>query len=79
MHDVFRTKSGEEIEIYCFLSPSGRYGVYITRSEVPAFRPLETHFYCYHFTVCDFIHDTVIEYDSACGPLKVSFSFYFSE
>ncbi|KAM3718197.1 Target of rapamycin [Dirofilaria immitis] len=67
----------DEIEIYCFLSPSARYGVYITRTEVPDFRPLETHFYNYHFTVSDFILDTAIEYTSTCGPFKRFHRFYF--
>ncbi|VDM96179.1 unnamed protein product [Thelazia callipaeda] len=66
-----------ETEIHCFLSPSSRYGVHIIRSDVPDFRPLETHFYYYHFIVYDFILDTVTEYTSTCGPLKRFHRFYF--
>lgn len=69
---VFRIPNND-VGIYCFLSPTARYGVYISRTEVPTFRPLETHFYDYHFTVSDFILDTVTEYESTCGPFKVLF------
>uniref|UniRef100_A0A915PY17 Uncharacterized protein n=1 Tax=Setaria digitata TaxID=48799 RepID=A0A915PY17_9BILA len=71
------SSKNDEIEIYCFLTPSARYGVYITRTEVSNFRPLETHFYNYHFTVSDFILDTVIEYTSTCSPFKRFHRFYF--
>ncbi|EFO21344.1 hypothetical protein LOAG_07145, partial [Loa loa] len=61
----------------CFLSPSGRYGVYISRVEVFETRPIETHFYNYNFIVSDFILDTTTEYISTCGPFKRFHRFYY--
>ncbi|CAG9529783.1 unnamed protein product [Cercopithifilaria johnstoni] len=61
----------------CFLSPSGRYGVYISRTEVFESQPIETHFYNYIFIISDFILDTTTEYVSTCGPFKRFHRFYY--
>ncbi|VBB31346.1 unnamed protein product [Acanthocheilonema viteae] len=61
----------------CFLSPSGRYGVYICRTEVFESQPIETHFYNYFFIVSDFILDITTEYISTCGPFKRFHRFYY--
>ncbi|VDK81480.1 unnamed protein product [Litomosoides sigmodontis] len=61
----------------CFLSPSGRYGVYISRTEVLNSQPNETHFYNYFFIVSDFILDTTTEYVSTCSPFKRFHRFYY--
>uniref|UniRef100_A0A0R3S098 DCAF15_WD40 domain-containing protein n=1 Tax=Elaeophora elaphi TaxID=1147741 RepID=A0A0R3S098_9BILA len=77
INQALRDGRGTASRCCCYLSPSGRYSVYIIRGEVPESEPGETHFYNYYFIVSDFILETTADYFSTCGPFKRFHRFYY--